>query len=401
MLTPEELEARAIAHRKLGPLRSHGFFGGRIAEGHALRVLFRQGRVFDDLVLFQAHSEARSGVGAPVGGEYEILSSKSFPIGSEWGPVVVEDRVLPGRQEDPVGWVDAVTANLKFLDWMLSPGVRPLMGDEEFWALIGVLGGTIDDESSGELLAALEQLSRKALIQFNDTLAQRLHELDHPENTVRSSIGGDSMVSADASLYYRCEIIAAGRDAFLDRIARPGPGGEDAGGSGEALLELVDAASEHDLPNPQVPIETGHNKEFWSDAPDSVPDPASAIPSPGPFSYDVQMARLRLTDAPPLFFVGWIAYATTTGGVVREIMGCMMQGTISAARAEVVPFVTALLNDGEVLHTNVIVYRMGVDGVTTGVRLVGTTRRSTLSLNEYIDTYYNGTLPPPKPRGRR
>lgn len=392
-LTPEELRSRANDVGMLGSLDAHGFLGGRIREGRALRVLFRKGRKFDDLVLFQSADGEMDGVGAPPGGEFEVLSASTFSVLSESGPVVVEDRVLPTRFEDPVGWVEKALSGVELEGWALDPPPRALMSDEEFWGLIGLLDGSLDDDDVALLSEALEDLPYREILQFNDTLAARLHELDHPGNAVRLGEGDDVVVSADASLYYRCEIIAQGRRSFLDHIEHPRVDFPDAGAEGEVLLGIASDASPSPLLDPETIFETGFNKTHWPDAPDPAPHPSTTIPSPGPFSYDVQLSRLQLAPSSRRRFVSWVAYITTTDGAVREVMGCVMHGTVASARLEIVPFLMSMLRDGEHLHPNVIVYRPGVDGITIGVGMVGVTRRSKLTMRDYIDTYYTGALP--------
>ncbi|WP_435749048.1 DUF4240 domain-containing protein [Microbacterium sp. PMB16] len=393
-LSPAEMESAAEAANRLGSLGAHGFFGGRISEGYALRVLFRTGRRFEDLVLFQKGPDDTEGIGAPTGGEFEVLSASKFLIPSEEGPVVVEDRVVPIRFEDPIAWVDAVTADIQIESWALDHPPRRLMPDDEFWSMIDLLGGSLDGDALARLSAALEDMPHPEIIRFNDTLAARLHELDHPDNAVRFGAADDAIISADASLYYRCEIIAKGRAWFLEHIDRPRVDKEDVGAEGEVLLGIASDAAMHKLPAPEYPIETGFNKSHWPNAPDPAPDPSTSIPSPGPFSYEIQMARLRLAPWSARRLISWVAYSTTGDGFVREIMGCVMQGSVAAARAEVVPFLKTIIGDEERIHPAVIVHAAGVDGITKGISMARITRRSRLSMQDYIDTYYKGVRPP-------
>lgn len=393
-LTPDELEERADAIGRLGALDAQGFFGGRISEGHAVRVVFRKGRRFDDLVLFQRDEGGRSGVGPPPGGEFRVLSAWNFPILSEWGPVVVQDRVLPTAFADPSAWVRSVTGSIEVPDWGRDSPSRQLMDDDRFWSLIDLLGGSLADESIAELSEALEALPSPEIVQFRDALVARLRELDHPLNTVGSGEGDDRVISADASLYYRCEIVAAGREVFRDHIEHPRPGEGFAGADGEALLGIAEDALFGRMPAPEVSIETGTNPQHWPDAPEPPRDPSTTIPSPGPFSYDVQISRLRLGLWLLRRHALWAAYATTARGTVREFLGCIAQGSIGAAREEVSAHLRPLLHDGEILHPDVVVAWSGIDGVANGNPLAGVTRRSRLSMDEYIQRYYTGELLP-------
>lgn len=393
-LTPDELMERADAIDRYGQLAAHGFFGGLISEGHAVRVVFRKGRRFQDAVLFQRDEGDISGVGAPAGGEFRVLVAWNFPIPSERGPVVVQDRVLPTVFADPVAWVTSVTSSVEIPTWGLDAPARSLMDDDRFWSLIALLGGSLGDEAIAGLSEALEALEFSDLWAFRDTLVARLRELDHPLNTVSSGEGDDRVVSADASLYYRCEIVAAGRDVFREHLEQPRPGERSAGADGEALLAIAEDASVTRMPESTVSIETGTNSQHWPDAPEPPQDPSTTTPSPGPFSYDIQLARLGLGPQLHRLYIVWVAYATTTQGAVRELMGCVAQGTVAAGREEVIAHLKPMLRDGESLHPDVIVYRPGVDGVTIGVQLSGVTRRSRLSMDEYIQRYYTGELLP-------
>lgn len=393
-LTPEELMERADAIGRLGALEAHGFFGGRISEGHAVRAVFRKGRRFDDLVLFQREEGGTYGVGAPPGGEFRVLAAWNFPIPSEHGPVVVQDRVLPTAFEDPVAWVRSVTATVEIPDWGVDDPARSLMADDRFWSLIDLLDGSLEDEKIAALSEALEKLESPDIVRFRDTLVVRLRELDHPLNTVGTGEGDERVISADASLYYRCEIVAAGRATFRDHLEHPRPGQEFAGAAGEALLGIAEDASTSRMPAPEVSIETGTNPRYWPDAPEPPRDPSTTIPSPGPFSYDIQLSRLRLGPWLLRRHAVWAAYATTAQGTVREFLGCVAQGSIAAAREEVIAHLRPLLHDGEVLHPDVVVSWAGIDGVANGNQLAGMTRRSRLSMDEYIQRYYTGELAP-------
>jgi hypothetical protein len=245
--------------------------------GYALRVLYRRGRRFDDYVVTQWDPEDMSAVGAPPGGEVRVLSQTPIVMSSMTGPVLVVDRIVPAAFENPQEWVDRALTGL--LLGVRSADREP-MGDEEFWEFISLLGGTVNDDGLGLLLDALMELDVVRLSAFRDALWAKLHALDHPENTIRSR---DGVVSDDASLYYRCEIVAAGQDAYDAAITRPHPGGGDDGTVGEGLLTVAEDASENGLMVPLTVIETGRNPAHW---PGVLPpqDPWLEIPSPGPFS---------------------------------------------------------------------------------------------------------------------
>ena len=376
--------------------RIHGFEGGVIRRGHILRVLMRSGRKFYDSLLFESDSESMSGFGVPPAGEALVLSRTTFDIPSELGPVLVSDRTIPFPQEDPDGWVEAITSGL-VPDVYVSDHVPVDL--ENFWELIDLIEPDREDVGLNGFAEALAALGYWKLNAFRDTFWRHLRELDHPGNTVR--MGG--FVSADASLYYRCEIIARGQESYESHLADPRGGDADSGSWGEALLTIIDDAAIKPLMDASVDIETGHNAEHWPDAPPPVPLPWESIPSPGPFSSEIQLARLRLTSEPRTArrrLVSFVGYATSANGTVRELMGCLMADSFVWARKEVVAFLTDRLQEGEALHPRLYVYSSAIGGVTRGSAVVELVRRSSLSIDEYIATYYTGELAPPKAKRR-
>jgi hypothetical protein len=147
------------------------------------------------------------------------------------------------------------------------------------------------------------------------------------------------VVSSDASLYYRCEIIASGPAQYSARIEDPRRGDPDAGSWGEVLLSIPEEVASIALPDSEIDIETGHNGDNWDDAPAAPPRLGESVPSPGPFSRDVQLSRLSLVRRDPDIarrsLTSFIGYATGAAGTVRELMGCVMAGSLAAARTEV------------------------------------------------------------------
>jgi len=393
-MTPEELRQIAAAQSKIGQLDIHGFYGGYLLQGWALRVLFRSGRRYDDMLLFEVDERSEVGYGVPPGGEAKILSRTPFAIEGERGPVLVSERIIPMKQRDPVAWVDAIMANI-------VPGTRTsdvapaIMQDDRFWALIELLRPDPSGEGLEELLAKLIECSFGDVIAFRNTFFQKLRDLDHPGNTV--CMGG--IVSADASLYYRCEIIASGREMYEARLAEPREGGPEAGAWGELLLTIADDASVYELPEAEIQVETGSNPINWPDAP-IPPEPAwTRLPSPGPFSYDVQLARLRMVEDPAVVrrhFTSFVAYAIRDDGRIRELMGCLTAGSFPSARTEIDKFLHVHLQEDESLHPSTYVYQSGIDGVGVGDSLVEIARRSRLSMDDYVATYFTGEKPPPR-----
>ncbi|MFT4136623.1 hypothetical protein [Microbacterium sp.] len=387
--SPERVRA-ALSSRVegAGQLDSQGFIGGRISEGWALRVLQKKGRTFTESVVFFPSEQVREDyLHAEAAGVFTVLSHTSFPILSEWGPVVIIDRVLPTVMTDPGAWVRAATSDVIKLE---TPIVRTPMADVQFWELIGLLHGEVSPESIANLTDEMSTWPYPSchlrIIAFWDALVTKLHELDHPGNTVGFGDGDDRLVSADASLYYRCEIIARGPEEFRARVRDPRPVTDMDGACGKELLYVAENVAPRQLPDPIVPYETGTNPAYWPVV--DEPDPVPAGPSPGPFSYQVQMARLQLAERLPLMLIQFIAYAVA-GDRVREIMGCVMAESCDVARAEAVSFVDGLLDPGEHAES-VQLDETGTGGVTTGWAMIQTVRKSRLTMNDYITHYYQG-----------
>ena len=359
---------------------TQGFCGGEIQDGWALRALFKRGRTFHDCVLFESTEDSRDGIDESGAAGQLIVSVTPFQIDTEWGPVAAIDRILPARFEDPAGWVNNAVRGI------LPNGVPEwpiLMDDMEFWAQISHLKGTITDESLARLSAALELLPYGVLQMFHNTLHQKLFELDSPGNTVRLGEGEAAMLSSDASLYYRCEIIAAGPREFEQRVSQPMQGQENAGAVGEALLSVAEDVADQPLVDPEIPIETGTNPEHWGGV--RVSSPVS--PSPGPFSYVVQQSRLGLIPRTRLGLIGFAAYAIA-GDQIREILGCVMARNSREARSEVVPFLEARVAHNWTLHPSMHISHTGSSGISTGWSMVQIDRKSSQSLNGFAEEWH-------------
>jgi hypothetical protein len=179
------------------------------------------------------------------------------------GDVVVDEwRTHP---EPPNGLLDEARA-------LLSGDKRrrttqPLAA-ERFWELIGLLDG--DTRNEEKLISALGLLPPNDILGFSESLADALFALDRPELTEDPNNDQQVPMSEDVFLYFRCSVVAAGREAF-ERVLREGVLREsewDDGGSGEGLLSISPAAFEratgrewdHDT---HVSYETGSNREAW------------------------------------------------------------------------------------------------------------------------------------------
>lgn len=353
--------------------------------GEAIRVIRRRGRRFDDCVVFLPDPAQRSWIGAPTGGEIRVLTETPI-FAADRGPALVVDRVLPVRYDDPAVWIDHAVSDC-------IPGIRtekprrtPLP-DTEFWAYVDLLGGEVTDVGLATLTEALSDAPFEQIVAFRDALWEKLHALDHPANTIRD---GRGFISADASLYYRCEIVAAGENAYDAAIHTPTPGRADDGAVGEALLTVADDAVPHDLPPATIEIEAGSNTALWLDD-----QSLAALPSLGPFSPRVQAeanVKPREKDIMRLGFTSFVAYASGEDGHVRELMGCLMAVSFAAAREELESFLRDRLQPGETLDERMLVWQGGAARAMSLSSITGLSRRSSLSMDEYVDLYFYGKL---------
>jgi hypothetical protein len=328
----------------------------------------------------------RSWIGAPTGGEIRVLTETPIFV-ADRGPALVIDRVLPVRYDDPTVWIDRAVSDY-------IPGIRtekprrtPLP-DTEFWAYIDLLGGEVTDEGLETLTDALSDVPFERVVAFRDALWEKLHALDHPANAIHDERG---VISADASLYYRCEIVAAGESAYDAAIHTPTPGRADDGAVGEALLSVADDAVPRDLPSATIEIEAGSNTALWLDD-----QSLAALPSLGPFSPRVQAEANggpRENDILRLKFTSFVAYASGDDGHVRELMGCLMAVSFAAAREELESFLRDRLQPGEALDERLILWQSGAGWALSLDSLTGLSRRSSLSMDEYVDLYFYGNLP--------
>lgn len=360
--------------------------------GFAVRVVFRRGRRYDDLVLYQTDAAAWEGVEVPPGGEFRVLSIE--PISApEWGPTLVADRTVSIKFDNAAAWVDTATSGL-IPDFRTADPKREEMSDSQFWEIMSELGGVVDDAGVERITDVLSGLRFPEIVRFRDALWRKLHDLDHPTNTVRTEGEEGVVVHADASLYYRCEIVARGEEAYRRALETPRYASGDDGAKGEALLWIADNASPHELGPTDLEIETGRNPEFWPGV-EPADRPWEKIPSVSAFSDRVLASREERAADPLLrrvHFTSFVAYATDRSGRVRELMGCLMAASFGLARREVIDFLESELRNAEVLDDRVRIWQSGAARPMIGVAMAGSSRRSSLKIDEFIDLYYNGNL---------
>ncbi|WP_410809436.1 DUF4240 domain-containing protein [Micromonospora sp. 067-2] len=91
-----------------------------------------------------------------------------------------------------------------------------MLAEEDFWRLVAVVGGqpeVQDDRPYEQLTSDLSEGPVERIIEFAETLAFKLWQLDRRELAVAVPPGADQL-SDDGFLYARCAVVVAGPAAF-------------------------------------------------------------------------------------------------------------------------------------------------------------------------------------------
>ncbi|MGV9211770.1 DUF4240 domain-containing protein [Micromonospora sp. RB23] len=148
-----------------------------------------------------------------------------------------------------------------------------MLADEEFWRLVAVLGGQPEVQDDGpyeRLTAVLAQESAERIIDFAETLAFKLYQLDRRVLAQVTAPGMDEL-SDDGFLYARCAVVVAGPAAFDAVLADP------AAFARFTTVEAAHADSILDVPSnayqkltgaewdhvEEYDYETGSNEQWW------------------------------------------------------------------------------------------------------------------------------------------
>jgi hypothetical protein len=152
------------------------------------------------------------------------------------------------------------------------------MDDGTFWDLIAKLDWRDEDDDDAvvePLVRALALLPDAEIGSFQEILAQKLYDLDGRAWARESGpgvwLGEPDQVSADAFLYARCAVVAAGQDSYAGVRADPTRMPKDA--EFESLLYVASTAYERktglewdDLDDTEVSYETFSNEAGWPKA---------------------------------------------------------------------------------------------------------------------------------------
>ncbi|MER7009617.1 DUF4240 domain-containing protein [Dactylosporangium sp. NPDC000555] len=157
--------------------------------------------------------------------------------------------------------------------------LRRPMAENDFWKLIAVMNGDVDEEAVARLTEALSGRRRRDVIAFQERLALALFELDRQELARQPVRFTDDPpdedpipLSDDVFLYLRAGIVARGRAVWQAVLAEPSLLAADTWDECEDLLYVADEVTGDDI-DTKVSYETGSNERYWpvSGEPDREP----------------------------------------------------------------------------------------------------------------------------------
>ncbi|MCU1523682.1 MAG: hypothetical protein JWO18_576 [Microbacteriaceae bacterium] len=200
-------------------------------SGWSARTIRKSRSSFEEGFLLLLHNKYSPEVVARLHGSSAVLADMyAFHDQPKAGPALVYRRFIEFDAEterfvaeyfadDGPEAASAEQDELVELDVRSSPG----MPEEVFWSWIDVLGGQLSIASIGSLSRRLAGESEEMIAGFEQTLARLLHAIDHPANAldVDGLIAGRAL-GGDASLYWRCAVVAAGRQVYEQLLANPG-----------------------------------------------------------------------------------------------------------------------------------------------------------------------------------
>jgi hypothetical protein len=156
------------------------------------------------------------------------------------------------------------------------------MPEDEFWQLIKVLGGSVEEDAVSRLADALRVAGKRKAIGFAERLAVTLYELDRFElfrQPVRWADAPDEEIlpmSDDSFLYLRAGIVARGKETVEAVVADPAILQTELWDDGEALLYAADEAVDDEIET-RLSYETGSNTAHRPPAPDDGADHAPPL----------------------------------------------------------------------------------------------------------------------------
>lgn len=194
------------------------------------------------------------------------------------------------------------------------------MTDDEFWDLVAVLDGQVDEDAMERLGDVLRDRGAETARAFQERLARALYELDRQELAclpVRwtSQEEGDEPIplSDDAFGYLRAAVVARGRAVYHEVLADPRKVLEYRWDDGEGLLYVADEVT-GDVIHTEYSHATGANGEHWTVCEEQSPPWG---PGPCPVFVDVRdLSRSTMLQTGRLVS----AEASVATGAVRQAL---------------------------------------------------------------------------------
>ncbi|MFC5007338.1 DUF4240 domain-containing protein [Dactylosporangium cerinum] len=151
--------------------------------------------------------------------------------------------------------------------------LRRPMAENDFWKLIAVMNGDVDEDAVARLTEALSARRHRDVVAFQERLALALFELDRRELARQPVRFTDDPpdedpipLGDDMFLYLRAGIVARGRAVWQAVLAEPSLLAAGTWDECEHLLYVADEVTGDEL-DTKVSYETGSNERYWP-APD-------------------------------------------------------------------------------------------------------------------------------------
>lgn len=152
----------------------------------------------------------------------------------------LDDALLAALASDPKLITPSSRAEIERL------GDDPIMSEDQFWGLIGLLEGSVDEPGMERLKDALMACSNDQIEGFDNLLRRALAVLDTEEhanppidNIHEPPVDSELPFSDDTFLYVRCDVVASGRDAWLHVANNPAAMAQPWDIRSERLLTVV------------------------------------------------------------------------------------------------------------------------------------------------------------------
>jgi len=277
------------------------------------------------------------------------------------------------------------------------------LGDDEFWALIDVAGGSGSERALDKLIATLGRATDDTIMRFAQAGNHKMFLLDHPERTLRNGEASHKDESADQ----RFAIIVGGRERFDLILADPTAYKPKWATSWSIdmttlVLSALDRRhKKHIRVTTTFDPEAGSNKENWHDATpvvlvhepfegDYVEAAAEALASVGATDLLQDLAGLSLQSKTASILTWWGARAmvedTTRAYEVVLMFTVDHPFELNKIRSQVV---NHLSSEGRTVRPEIDLFET-YTSPSVGGTMITMKRRSGLSADDFLAQFYSG-----------